>query len=423
MFRILVILLLAVAGFQATAVDADFNGEYRYRVTSSSSLGEDMVNSLGTSLSPEFRAKVSGSFRPSESFEGVVGSYINIDRFVELDLSMDDVAYVAYGDWMISDEFMLRAGKSTYKIADGSVLGINDYDLVPSLFTGLFLTHSSENVGLDLALIQNPQVKDLLVVSVDARSFPDLVKTANFHFIIQNVKQKLDFEKTVLSSESLPVPPVVPTPVEAPAQPSPAEAGVQPQPPQQQPPTKESDNSKGYYLGATLGGGVGGFGYKVTASTDSLANVLSFSNLLLDGKVSYSLEMDNSSLKVYAGGHMDGSDYDTLLYERHYNAGKMDRVVWGRGLTYAYGGLSYRTNADWKVGLKGYYFMKSNKESLRAKNLPPSLVNDGDMEVDVYVKKSFNSSVSGKIWAGAWVPKADGQDMDVKAQAVVQMKF
>ena len=32
-----------------------------------------------------------------------------------------------------------------------SVIGVNDYDAVPSLFKGLFLTHSSENVGLDVA--------------------------------------------------------------------------------------------------------------------------------------------------------------------------------------------------------------------------------------------------------------------------------
>ena len=407
MFRILVVLLLAAAGFHATAVDADFNGEYRYRVNSGSSLDGDAVNNLGKNLSSEFRAKVSGSFRPSESFEGVVGSYINLPGT----LSMQAVAYVAYGDWMISDEFMLRAGKSTYKIADGSVLGINDYDPVPSLFKGLFLTHSSENIGLDLALVQNPWVNDLFIVSVDARSFPDLVKTANFHLIVKDVKKKLGFEKEkiVLSSEEAVVAPQIET---TPQQ----EAEQQQEAPAPAP--EESSNSKGVYLGATLGGGAGGFGYKVTASTDSLANVLSFSNLLLDGKISYSLEMDNSSLKVFAGGHMDGSDYDTLLYERHYNAGKLDRVRWGRGLTYAYGGLSYRTNADWKVGLKGYYFIDSNAE-----NLPVSVVTDGDMEVDVYLKKSFNSSVSGKVWAGVWVPKTDGQDMGVKAQAVVQMKF
>ena len=409
MFRILV-LLLAVAVFQATAVDADFNGEYRYRVNSESSLGGDVVNNLGKSLSSDFRAKVSGSFRPSESFEGVVGSYINLSSFGQTIFmpSPDNVAYVAYGDWMISDEFMLRAGKSTYKIADGSVLGINDYDPVPSLFKGLFLTHSSENVGLDLALIQNPYVSDLFVVSVDARSFPDLVKTANFHLIVKDVKKKLGFEeeKLLLSSQA---PPLVV---------SPQQETTVGQPEQQEELVAESSNSKGVYLGATLGGGVGGFGYKVTASTDSLANILGLSNLLLDGKISYSLEMDNSSLKIYAGGHMDGSDYDTLLYERHYNAGKMDKVMWGSGLTYAYGGLSYRTNADWKVGLKGYYFIDSNTD-----NLPVSVVNEGDMEVDVYVKKKFNSSVSGKVWAGVWVPKADGQDMDVQAQAVVQMKF
>ena len=400
MFKILGVLLLTVAGLQAVAVDADFGGEYRFRASSESSMGDDVLEKLGNSLSSEIRAKVSGSFRPSESFEGVATLYLDLDHSPS---ALKD-QMVAYGDWMISDEFMLRAGQSTYKIADGSVLGINDYDAVPSLFKGLFLTHSSENVGLDVALIQNQTVNDLFVVSVDARSFPDLVKTANFHLIVQNVRDKMglltpgeaaiqQLQQNNLASE-IPVAPAVEGAVE------------------------ERSNSKGVYLGATLGGGTGGFGYKVTASTDSLTNVLSSSSLLVNSKLSYSFEMDNSTLKAYLGGHMDGSDYDTLLYEKHNNAGKMDEVVWGRGLTYAYGGLSYRTNTDWKVGLKGYYFIDSN-----ADNNGATSVADGDMEVDVYVKKNFNSSVSGKVWAGTLVPKADGADMSLKAQAVVQMKF
>ena len=99
---------------------------------------------------------------------------------------------------------MLRAGQSTYKIADGSVLGINDYYAVPTLFKGLFLTHSSENIGLDIALIQNESVKDIFVVSVDARSFPDLVKTANFHLIVKDVAKKMGLrdDRIVLGNEA-----------------------------------------------------------------------------------------------------------------------------------------------------------------------------------------------------------------------------
>ncbi len=392
MFKILVVFLLISAGIQAGAVDADFSGEYRFRVNSTSSTGDGLVDNLGSNLSSEIRAKVSSSFRPSESFEGVAALYLNLD---DNHLLLQD-QMVAYGDWMISDEFMLRAGQSTYKIADGSVLGINDYDAVPSLFKGLFLTHSSENIGLDFALIQNKDVKDLLVVSVDARSFPDLVKTANFHLIIQNPAQKLDLQdkRPVLNGggESLPG----------------NDAGSNL--------SSEEDASAeskedGVYLGTTLGGGAGSFSYRLTASTDSLNNILGLSNLLLDGKVSYSFEMDNSSLKAFAGGHRDGSDYSTLVYEKHYNAGEMDRAVWGGGLTYAYGGLAYKTNTDWKLGFKAYYFVEGNAS-----------VAKGDMEVDAYLKKNFNSSVMGKVWVGAFVPQAEGST-DVRAEAVVGMKF
>ncbi|MDE0151071.1 MAG: hypothetical protein OXK80_01055 [Bdellovibrionales bacterium] len=392
--KLLVVLLLTVAGLQAVAVDADFSGEYRFRASSESSAGGDVVDNLGTNLSSDIRAKVSGSFRPSESFEGVAGLYLDLDDYSALSDRM-----VAYGDWMISDEFMLRAGQSTYKIADGSVIGINDYDAVPTLFKGLFLTHSSENVGLDVALVQNKDVSDLFIVSVDARSFPDLVKTANFHLIVKDVRGQMGIEK--------PLSPLAAAQQALMASEAPAVDGA----------VADDSGSEGVYLGATLGGGAGGFGYKVTASTDSLTNILSLSSLLINGKVSYSFEMDNSTLKAFIGGHMDGSDYDALLYERHYNAGKMDLVQWGRGLTYVYGGLAYKTSADWKLGVKGYHFLDSNAD------MRPDVtqVSDGDTEVDVYVKKNFNSSVSGKVWAGVLVPKAG--DTGVKAQAVVQMKF
>jgi len=415
MFKLLVVLLLTVAGLQAVAVDANFNGEYRFRATSKSEIdGDVLLNNLGTSLSSEIRAKVSGSFRPSESFEGVATLYLRLDDFKYVYTELKD-QMVAYGDWMISDEFMLRAGQSTYKIADGSVLGINDYDSVPSLFRGLFLTHSSENVGLDVALIQNNSVNDLFVVSVDARSFPDLVKTANFHLIVKDVKEKMGLlpppspllGREVLSNRLVGVSADIPT-----AGSLSDEGETVEEEGDERPGVEEESDSKGVYLGATLGGGAGGFGYKVTASTDSLFNVLSLGSLLVNGKLSYSFEMDNSTLKAYIGGHMDGSDYDVLLYEKHYNAGKMDRVSWGRGLTYAYGGLAYRTSNDWKVGLKGYYFIDSNTDNNKL-----TLAADGDVEVDVYVKKHFNSSVSGKIWAGVW------NWQSLKAQAVVKMKF
>ena len=411
MFKVLIVLLLTVAGLKAVAVDADFGGEYRFRAESESSMGGDVLNNLGSKLSSDIRAKISGSFRPSESFEGVATLYLNLD---EDGRKLQD-QMVAYGDWMISDEFMLRAGQSTYKIADGSVLGINDYDAVPSLFKGLFLTHSSENVGLDVALIQNKKVNDLFVVSVDARSFPDLVKTANFHLIVQNVKDKMGLLTPSEAAMAMPMQQRLQEKMAASEAPAPAGAEIG----EEVTTEVEESNSKGVYLGATLGGGAGGFGYKVTASTDSLTNILSLSNLLVNGKLSYSFEMDNSTLKAYLGGHMDGSNYDTLLYEEHYNAGKMDAVQWGRGLTYAYGGLSYRTSADWKLGLTGYYFMDGNADIKPYVNP----VFDGDMEVDVYVKKSFNSSVSSKVWAGALIPKADGADVRMKAQAAIQMKF
>ena len=47
----MVVFLLISAGVQAGAVDADFSGEYRFRVNSTSSTGDNLVDNLGSNLS------------------------------------------------------------------------------------------------------------------------------------------------------------------------------------------------------------------------------------------------------------------------------------------------------------------------------------------------------------------------------------
>ena len=315
MFRLFIVLLLAFTGIKALAVDGDFSGQYRFRTGVSNS--SPNVGGLFTEIAKDkwtkldIRASVSGSFRPSESFEGNSTLYLNLGK-------ADGITPMAYGDWMISDELMLRVGRSTYEIADGSVIGINDYEYVPLYFDGLFLTHSSESFGIDF-IVADAELKGdgypdppMAIVSLDARSFPELVKTANIHFIIPV------FEYTK------------------------ARAGV------------------------TIGGGAMGFGYRMTVATSSIKGV-GMANLLFDGKLSYTFEMDSSALKFYLGGHVDGSEYDAFFYNKHKNAGKMDLVRWGKGLQYAKGGLSYWMDSDLGMGLVGYYFLKAgaaNKDNV-----------------------------------------------------------
>ena len=362
MLKMLMILLTAFTGLQVLAVDGDFGGQYRLR-TSVGLQSNDVSNLLNgePQLSGmDNRVYLSGSFRPSESFEGNSAAYFSLNN-PQLQFTP-----MAYADWMLSDEFMLRVGRSSYEIADGSVIGMNDYETVPLYFDGVFLTHSSEAFGADLVVAKGTSsvsadvatvTETLAIVSLDVRSFPEVLKKANVHIVA---------------------------------------------------PLSDYSRSR---AGVTLSGGGMGFGYRATAAVSSLKEI-GMDSLLLDGKVSYRYEMDSSTLKFYVGGHMDGANYDAFLYDRHRNAGKLDLVNWGGGLQYGKGGVAYWMDSDFALGLVGYYFLKTGSQEA---------VDDGSVEVDLYVKKVFDSSVSGKVWLGA-LRDSQGQ-IKAKAEAVLKMKF
>ena len=366
MLKSIVILASVLAGFQALAVDADFSGSYRFRLTSdvldSSAVNFDAVKNMGF----ENRTQVSGSFRPSESFEGNAALHLNYASPADV-----NQAYEVYGDWMLSDEFMLRVGQSSYKIADGSVIGLNDYQAFPTLLRGAFLTHSSENLGLDVALVQKSRTLSLiegtnnpfLIVSVDVKSLPDAVKDINLHAIVNNV-----MEGNVVGDSR---------------------------------------------VGLTLGGDLPmNLGYRATVASSSLDMDSVQDNLMVDGKIKYKHEMDNSKVKVYVGGHLDGANYDPFLYEIHKNAGSLDSLVqWGGGLVYAKLGLSYWMNSGWGLGAVGHYFLESGANNS---------IEDRSMEVDLYVKKDFGSSIVGKVWAGVL---RSGSATNLQTQAALQMRF
>ena len=355
-----IVSLLAVVGFQSMAVDADFGGEYRLRAdTGQSKMGE--WGNVGDNLQKfKTRSKITASFRPSEAFEANGALYLNIGS------GLDARNFLTYGEWMMSDEFALGVGRTTYQIAQGQVVGTNDYEDEPIIFNGIFLSHDSEMLGADMALVTTGGHKEEktedgsgenpnhLIVSIDIRSFPEWIKTANLHMIS---------------------------------------------------PVNEFDQAR---AGLTLMGGAMGTGYTLTVASSSLTGP-SMDTALLDGALSYTHEMGGSSIKTHVGYHQDGSSYDALWYNKHKYAGKLDMASWGGGLSYAHGGLGYMLDSH-KMGVKGYYFMKAQEEAQ---------VKEGDIEVDVYYKKSFDS-VAFKIWAGMI---KSGEDMTGKSEVALTMKF
>ena len=379
MFKILISFVIAMLGFQAYAVNGDFSGEARFRLgvqNDNNELGSILSKAaVGDKLNHEFRSVLSGSFRANESLVGNVDVYTNISAAP----GRSGLMFAPYGDWMISDELMLRAGVSSYEIADGSVIGMNDYNPVPTLLQGLFFTHSSEFFGADLVvarrgLLSVPSETDALretlgILSLDVRSLPDVVKQANVHLI---APVNVDFDVV--------------------------------------------------RAGLTLGGGMMGVSYRVTVAHDNLVDFNSEGSYMLEGKLGYAYDMGSSTVKVYGGYHHEGSSYDPFLYDVHKNAGMLDTLKWGNGLAYAKAGLAYWVDSDLGFGVVGHYVTQAGESVSQSQEAASAVVADkGTIEVDAYVKANVDSSVSLALWGG--VLKTSASTYDLKTEASVRMRF
>ena len=145
-----IILLVAILSVPAAfAVDVEIGGQHRARG----------VYEQDRSLDNIFvqRFKLSGAFRPNEMFESKFWLMTNY-RWGEQVLQNTEVRFYGYGDWKMSDELMLRLGRTPYQIADGSTIGMNDYENYPYAFDGFFLTYNTKSVGVDLWAAYLPQV-------------------------------------------------------------------------------------------------------------------------------------------------------------------------------------------------------------------------------------------------------------------------
>jgi hypothetical protein len=165
------------------------------------------------------------------------------------------------------------------------------------------------------------------------------------------------------------------------------------------------------HIGATLGGDVVGFMYKVTAAfqfgtfnkTPALEQKQSAN--MFDLMVGYGLP-ETLGLKVSAGYHMDSGDdsttddknntYQGLFYDRHNYAGLMDVVNWGN-LTYWNINASIMPMEDLEAGLGFYMFSRSKDTAVtnfgRGIASTASVAGTSDKslgsEIDVFANKSY----------------------------------
>ena len=358
--KLLITTLLTLSVFQVMALDVNINGESRARFTTAetSLSGEgSLIDGLLDESSIELRNKISASFRGNESFEAHSSLYLMQNGITNA--SNQDMFVAVYGDWMISDELMVRVGQTQYELGNGFVLGSNDFQAMPTFFSGAIFTYSSRAIGLDVGLIEGPSADsgNLLVASLDIRSLPRNVRDANIHAVVTNAEDYGD-----------------------------------------------EGSSSSVHLGGSVKGNLKrDVSYSVTISSSDISDVQN--SYLADAYVKYRMD----DINALVGLHSEGDQYSALSPEVHYNAGKMDIVQFGQGLRYGRAGAYYMVNRDISVGAMAYYFLQGNDS-----------VSDGDIEVDVSVKNKFNSSISGKVVAGMF---KSGENSSIKAYANLSMKF
>ena len=364
MKKFLCLMALFMAVPVASAMDVEFGGQHRVRGVF---YQQDMTDIFIQ------RFKFTGAFRPNEMFEShfsVMTNYKWGNSFLD-----NEVRVYGYGDWKMTDELMLRVGRSAYQVADGSSLGMNDYEEYPNVMDGGTLTYNTESLAVDIwgAYLSPHYVggaeagnyKASVGLSLDVRALPEEFKMANLHVMYVFGTEAIQLKEDGSSSS-----------VELPDQ---------------------------VRLGLGIGGDVSGLDYKLVGMAHSdpedIGNILEYA---VDGQVGYTLDFD---ARIYIGGHYESEAYDPFYYNRHARSGILDVAQWGKGTIYGEGGIAYMPSEDFEIGIRGLYFHAignwgkygnggKNPESDAAFNIEQVI------EADLYVKKSYAGGFSIKLHGG-----------------------
>ena len=358
------------------AMDVEFGGQHRARgIYYQQDMSDIFIQ----------RFKFSGAFRPNEMFESHFSVMTNYN-WGDTEYSDNDIRIYGHGDWKVSDELMIRLGRAAYQIADGSSVGMNDYEKYPYAMDGAFLTYNTESLAVDLwgaylpkvwnGSVEAEQYKRAVGASLDVRSLPEEFKMANLHIIYVD--------------------------------------------------KGDSDQVR---VGLGIGGDISGLDYKLTGAVhgdgeDALGNLLD--NYAVDGQLGYTLDFD---ARIYIGGHYESevaegsAGYDPFYYNRHGRSGLLDVAQWGGGTVYGEAGISYMPSEDFEIGIMGLYFDNigswgqwgnggqhpeqetgENAQETAKKN---ALSTTEVIEADLYVKKSYAGGFSIKLQGGLFDLAAD----------------
>lgn len=303
MLKKIILSTLLLYSFFSIAIDADFSGKVRVRTDASDLTNLTMETLDSTVKGIAVMSRINASVRPSEAFEADLSIFTNFAQE-----KYPTINYASSGRWMLSDEIMLKAGRSTYQIANGEVISRHDYQYVPNLFNMVALFGSLNDLDFDIGILslnsgsETSTEGSLGLISVDVGSLPDILKSLNVHAIA---------------------------------------------------PLSELSSVR---LGATVGFEQMGVKGSVTVAH---SNVLTKGDLkeelLADVMLKYVHQLNRNSVAIYGGLHFNGSNYDSLFYDEFKFSGMLNYKNWSSESLYASLGAKYMMG-DCKVGATAYYF-------------------------------------------------------------------
>ena len=285
------------------------------------------------------------------------------------------------GNWLISEDLELRLGRNIYESKFHQIVSINDYEPFFYTFDGVFLEYSTEVLNVNFWSAYVPKRW------IGADQIQEFKYGFGFFLDIESVSDYIDYFNAHVAylGDSF----------------------------------FEGESKKISRYGLGLEGTISPFDLAYTFVAVGHGDGIQFKpkENMYHFRMSYSHpEIFNS--KIFVGYHIDSSQYNPWLYDRHENAGLLDIFLWGN-LTYYFLGLSGSVADLFDIQISFYDFSLTEKgpiqmgyfgSLIKEKNKTFLKYPHSGQELDVQLKKQISKDFKFHLLAGLFVPQLNSQE-------------